>query len=222
VNEDARDERIAEALAVPPLDDVTRRRLVRAALDAVPTESDESDEAHPPGERRSWVPLVAAAVVMLLVVVGVIALRGGGPDSTDTAARKNGASATSSVGAPLGSADAVAPATGPETSSGPTNGGAGVTGLGDLGDLSNSAARQRARTEIAGSPTGDAAGVDNVQQLLGEVAAAPCAGTLRSGEIVGVGSATVDGHPAIVVVTSSGATSTPHLLVLRPCSLHPL
>ena len=218
MNEDARDERIAEALAVPPLDDLTRRRLVRTALDAVPAESAESDEAQPPAERRSWLPLVAAAVVMLLVIVGVVALRGGGTDSTDTAARKNGASATSSGDAPVGSADAGAPAARPEASSGAVS----AADLGDLGDLSSSVARRRARTEIAGSPTGYAAGVDNVQELLGEVAAAPCAGTLRRAQIVGVGSATVDAHPAVVVVTSSGATSTPHLLVLRPCSLHPL
>jgi hypothetical protein len=218
VNQDARDERIAEALAVPPLDDVTRRRLVRAALDAVPAKADEADEAQPSRERLSWVPLVAAAVVILLVVVGVLALGGGGDDSTDTAARKNGASATSSVDAPLGSADAVAPAAGPGASSGTVS----VADLGDLGDLSSSAARRQARTAIAGSTTGYAAGIDRVQELLGEVAGAPCAGTLRSAEIVGVGSATVDGHPAVVAVTSSGATSTPYLLVIRPCALHPL
>jgi hypothetical protein len=112
----------------------------------------------------------------------------------------------------------VAPAAGPEA----TSGGTGVTDLGDLGNLSSSAAREQARTEIAGSPTGYAAGVDNVQQLLGDVADAPCAGTLRRAEIVGVGSATVDGHPAVVVVTERDGTRTAHLLVLQPCSLHPL
>ena len=40
--------------------------------------------------------------------------------------------------------------------------------------------------------------------------------------VVAFGSATVDGHPAVVVVTETGGTRTASLLVLQPCSLSPL
>jgi hypothetical protein len=215
VNEDPRDERIAEALAAAPLDDVTRRRLVRNALDAsAGGAGGEAADAEPP-ERRSWAPLVAAAVVILLVVVGIVALGGGGNDSTsDTAARK--ADRTPTAETPSAAADS---SSGAAASLVP-----GTADLGDLGDLSSSAARQQARAAVAGSPTGYAAGVDNVEELLQDVADASCADSLRASgsTVVGVGSATVDGHRAAIVVTESNGTRTAHLLVLQPCALHPL
>ena len=227
MNEDARDEQIAEALAVPPLDDVTRRRLVRTALDAVPAESAESDDAddadgaRPPGERRSWVPLVAAAVVMVLVVVGVVALRGGGNDSSsDTAARK---------------ADRVPTAQTPSAAADSSSGAAaslvpGTADLGDLGDLSSTAARARARAAVTAEPLAEpfagstSPAVPTAEQLLQDVASASCADALHGSgtAVVGVGSATVAGDAAIVVVAERDGVRTPYLLVLRPCSLHPL
>jgi hypothetical protein len=224
VNEDARDEQLAEALAVPPLDDVTRRRLVRAALDAVPAESDESeesDEAQPPRVRQSWAPLVAAAVVILLVVVGVLALGGGGGgnDSTDTAARKAdrapAAETPSAADSSRGAAASLVP---------------GTADLGDLGDLSGNAARDRARRAVTAEPLAapiagsSSPAVPTAEKLLQDVADASCADALhRSGTtVVGVGSATVDGNAAIVVVAERDGVRAPYLLVLHPCSLHPL
>jgi hypothetical protein len=214
VNEDARDERLGEALAVPPLDDVTRRRLVRNALDAAADGAGGGTGADPP-ERRSWAPLVAAAAVILLVVVGFVALGGGGNDSTsDSAARK---------------ADRVPTAETPSAAADSSSGAAaslipGSADLGDLGDLSSTAARDRARAAVAGSPTGYTAGVDNVEELLQDVADASCADSLRASgsTVVGVGSATIDGHRAAVVLTESNGTRTAHLLVFAPCALHPL
>jgi hypothetical protein len=60
VTEDARDQRnteLADALAVPPLDDVTRRRLVRNAVEAA-----DAAESTTPGssDRRSRALPVAA------------------------------------------------------------------------------------------------------------------------------------------------------------------
>ena len=46
-DDDGRDERLAELLEVPPLDDVTRRRLVRRALDE--PRRDPGPDAAPPG-----------------------------------------------------------------------------------------------------------------------------------------------------------------------------
>jgi hypothetical protein len=219
VNEDARDEQLAATLAVPPLDDVTRRRLVRGALDAL-DDSDGTEVAEPPRERRSWAPLAAAAVVILLVVVGIVALGSAGNDSTNNTAARNAerepTAGTPAAGTPSAAADS---SSGAAASLVP-----GTVDLGDLGDLSSSAARQQARTEIAGSPTGDAAGVDDVQQLLGEVTDASCAAPLRAAEttVVGVGSATVDGDTATVVLAERNGVRTAYLLVAHPCSLHPL
>jgi hypothetical protein len=217
VNEDARDERIVEALAVPPLDDVTRRRLVRAALEAVPA---ESDEAQPPRERQSWVPLVAAAVVILFVVVGVLALGGGGNDSTDTATRK--ADRVPTVGTPSAAAD---PSSGAAASLVPR-----TADLGDLGDLSGTAERDRARRAVTAEPLAEpfagssSPAVPTAEQLLQDVANASCADALRGSgtTVVGVGSATVDGNAAIVVVAERDGVRTPYLLVVQPCALHPL
>jgi hypothetical protein len=61
---DRRDERVAALLEVPPLDEVTRRRLVSRALDAAPSRS------------RWRAPMTVAAAVLALIVVagGVVAL----------------------------------------------------------------------------------------------------------------------------------------------------
>jgi len=221
VNEDARDEQLAEALAVPPLDDVTRRRLVRNALEAVPVESDGSEAAEPPPERRSWAPLVAAAVVITLVVVGIVALgRAGNNSTSDTAARK--ADRVPTVGTPSAAADS---SRGAAASLAP-----GTADLGDLGDLSGTAARDRARRAVTAEPLAEPfAGssrpaVPTAEQLLQDVAGATCAGALRGSgtTVVGVGSATVDGNAAIVVVVERDGVRAPYLLVVQPCALRPL
>jgi hypothetical protein len=61
---DRRDERVAALLEVPPLDEVTRRRLVSRALDAAPSRS------------RWRAPMTVAAAILALIVVagGVVAL----------------------------------------------------------------------------------------------------------------------------------------------------
>ena len=75
---DARDERVAALLEVPPLDDLTRRRLVRSALAGAAPAA--------PGTRF----LRVAAVVVGVAVVGgaaALALRDDGGNGTDTADR---------------------------------------------------------------------------------------------------------------------------------------
>jgi hypothetical protein len=110
--DDERDEQLASLLDVPPLDDVTRRRLVTRAL---------AGAGH--GRVRAGrvlLPAAAALVVLLLVGGGafVLATR---DDNGDTAARSPTAALQPAPGATgAGEADAST---------------AGVPDLGELGDL---------------------------------------------------------------------------------------
>ena len=219
MTEDARDDQLGEALAVPPLDDITRRRLVRNALDAA-ADGDPAD-AEPP-ERRSWAPLAAAAVVILLVVVGFIALgQGGDGSSSDTAARK--ADRVPTAETPTGQAPTAAAdsSSGAAASLVP-----GILDLGDLGNLSSARSRDRTRAALTTGPLTDseAATTRSNEQLLQDVADAACAEPLRaeSTAVVGVGSATVDGEDAVVVVTGTAGARAAFVLVLQPCALSPL
>jgi hypothetical protein len=131
--EDARDPRVATWLAVDPLDEVTRARLVRAAVAG-------ASEASP--SARRWVAAVAVAAVLvaLLVVAGAVLLSGG-DDTATTASRapakesardSRGANDAAGSVAPEAAAlpDAAAPATLPS--------------VGDLGDVSTEARLARA------------------------------------------------------------------------------
>jgi hypothetical protein len=118
---DERDEQLAARLEVPPLDDVTRRRLVTRALDDA--------GSRPTARRRSrrlLVPAAAALVVLVLAGAGVLALVNRDGGDTTTAARPTAPDALSPGGgepAPGGSASAESAA--------------GVRDLGDLGDVSD-------------------------------------------------------------------------------------
>ena len=219
MTEDARDDQLGEALAVPPLDDITRRRLVRNALDAA-ADGDPADAEAP--ERRSWVPLAAAAVVILLVVVGFVALgQGGDGSSSDTAARKADRVPTAETPtgqAPTAAADSSSDATASLVP--------GILDLGDLGNLSSARSRDRTRAALTTGPLTDseATTTRSNEQLLQDVADAACAEPLRteSTTVVGVGSATVDGEDAVVVVTETAGARAAFVLVLQPCALSPL
>jgi hypothetical protein len=83
--------RAAVGADAEPLDDVTRRRLVRTATNAVPT-----SEAPATRQSRSWVWITAAAAAVLLVIVGIgfaISATGDSGKSTDSSA--SGSAATS-------------------------------------------------------------------------------------------------------------------------------
>lgn len=207
MTDDDRDPDLADALSVPPLDELTRRRLVHGALEAA-----DGRSAAP--TKRSWMPLVAAVVVILLVVGGIVALgRGGDDSSSDTAARRP---SPTSIGPEAATAEGAAGA-GPSPV-------AGTADYGDLGDLSSPAARSRARAKVA-VPTAAAAAPTSIGRLLSRVADASCADRLRADgtAIVGLGTASVDGHDAVVVVTTGadGAREA-YVLVFAPCELHPL
>jgi hypothetical protein len=112
---DGRDDQVAALLEVPPLDDVTRRRLVTRAVAG-------SEQRHP-RVRRVLFPAAAALVVLVLVGVGAFVLATRGGDGDGTAARTPSAAPGTRQGAPqAGEADAS---------------GADIPDLGDLGDLTD-------------------------------------------------------------------------------------
>jgi hypothetical protein len=68
-----RDEQVAALLAVEPLDEMTRRRLVNTAMAATAVPDDqEGDELGRPGRSRLAVLLPVAAAIAIGVVVGAL------------------------------------------------------------------------------------------------------------------------------------------------------
>lgn len=191
---DERDEELAARLAVTPLDELTRRRLVRGALDA-------SAPAPGPARRRSRAALVAAAASIVVAgVVTAVALRSG-PDDHPTAAR-----APTSTGAPAEKTPAAAPSDA-----------FSAAAPADLGNLGEVADRATLRTQVAAAgtraltqtPSGSAAGRPD-RQAGAPPTTVPCAGAVAAahpgfGPVLASGSATFHGAPATVVVTTTAA-----------------
>jgi hypothetical protein len=107
---ETRDERLGALLAVPPLDEVTRRRLVRDALDRPM-----------PRPSRVTAALSIAAAVAVGIVVGTVLVHGNNEVATTTAQGAPTASAGSEAlkASPGAAADSQSP----------------VTPLGELGDV---------------------------------------------------------------------------------------
>jgi hypothetical protein len=119
---DERDERVASLLEVPPLDEVTRRRLVTRAL--------AGGDARPrSGSRRLLVPAAAALAVLVLVTVGALVLVTRDDGDGGTAARSTPASGAPQDRRPAGEAATPPPA--------------GISDLGDLGELGETADLRR-------------------------------------------------------------------------------
>jgi hypothetical protein len=113
--DDERDEHVASLLDVPPLDDVTRRRLVTRAV------ADAGGRRVRAG--RALFAAAAALVVLLLVGGGAFVLATRDNDNGGTAARSPVSGSQPAPRAPqAGEADASA---------------AGIPDLGDLGDLTD-------------------------------------------------------------------------------------
>jgi hypothetical protein len=121
-DETSRDERVASLLEVPPLDEVTRRRLVTRAL--------AGGDARPrSGSRRLLVPAAAALAVLVLVTVGALVLVTRDDGDGGTAARSTPASGAPQDRRPAGEAATPPPA--------------GISDLGDLGELGETADLRR-------------------------------------------------------------------------------
>jgi hypothetical protein len=149
---DRRDDRLAELLEVPPLDEVTRRRLVASALDGA-----RPVAAPATGTRsRRVLAVAAAAVAVVAVAAGVINAidDNGGSGSRTVAGRTQederahtGAGESEDRSATEQAPSAVPPAR--EALAEPRN-------LGDLGDVTDPAHLRRAVTGgLSGGLAGD-------------------------------------------------------------------
>jgi hypothetical protein len=216
-DDDLRDERLGAQLEVEPLDDVTRRRLVTTAL-------------HRARPRRTgrW---IAAAAALLVVVVGGTALLVAPADNTG----REAATPARTPEKPKSAAvpDTTAPASpaadaGRATSSAAAAPGA-PAGLGDFGDLSSATNRDRVRQAVSGAASANqadrsfAAGAAATSALVAELAARGCTASLPPGTTTAVGTGTLDGARAIVVLTvRADGTRVIDTAVGDPCTVRPL
>jgi hypothetical protein len=207
--DDARDEQVAAALAVEPLDDLTRRRLVSTAADAAAADSRAADadaadpddvdvgESGRQGRSRLTVLLPVAAAIAIGVVVGALVVTRP-DDSTTTAARQD---TNTTVAAGAGSAPAPQAAANPPA----LNESSALKPLGDLGDVSQSASLKQAVTAArskaaATTPTGACADIPPADLGLASTSAA--------------GTGTASGQ-AVNVVVGTDATGETIAVVLR-------
>jgi hypothetical protein len=203
----ARDDVLARALAVDPLDDVTRRRLVTTAIRSTGT------------ARRARMLVAAAAVVLVAVVSAgaVVAIRGNGSDQVEAQRRE----ALGALPRPAADAASGAASVGPAT---PT---AAPAELGDFGELTVAANRQRLFTAIG--TTKGTASADASSSVGGESAARKLANLdctvrgLPSGTTVALATGTVDATRVIVVVTdTTGGNRIVSTVDTGTCRIRPL
>jgi hypothetical protein len=126
---DDADEELAAALAVEPLDDVTRRRLVRAALTATPRVST-------PRRNRAIAALGVAAAVVIGIVIGTVVVTR--PDDPQQNTAAPAAPKTAADGAASANTDAAAD-TAPKAAANPAASETPVTLFGEIGAYTNAA-----------------------------------------------------------------------------------
>lgn len=177
---DDRDERIAALLEVPPLDEVTRRRLVRTAVAATSG----------PRSRAALIVSAAAALVVGVVVGTAVVTR---PDDvTETAVRPK-ADASTSLEAPPQRAGSP----GEDEAGSPAMAPAPATDLGDLGSVSSI---EELRDKVAQA---------RERSPVLESSATPCAAQPPDAfglvVVAGVGFGVVGAEPATVLVGTDPA-----------------
>lgn len=179
---DGRDERVAALLEVPPLDEVTRRRLVRTAVAATSG----------PRSRLGLAIPVAAALVIGLVVGAVVVTRP--DDETTTAARPKVSTSLEAPAQRAGEPETFDEGGGPVSAPGATP----FVLLGDLGDVGTED-RLRAAARSAPDRALDGGGA-------GESNTAPPACTSTSPDQLGLvvvasaGTGTVGSNPVTVII----------------------
>jgi hypothetical protein len=211
---DGRDARVAALLAVEPLDDVTRRRLVSTAMRSTGSAT----------HARRLIG-AAAAVVALVVGAGVVVAVGSGSDSTTpSAARDKTASLTPQ-------ADGAQRLVIEDTAR-------GVGDFGDLGvaanvdrlrrafDLAGVAADSKSGAAVsapsaAGTSESQRATAESSDALVSRLRALGCSpSALPRGKVVALASGTLAGSPVIVVdlVSATGSHSV-HAITLDTCTV---
>ncbi len=191
--------RRAVGTPTPPIDDLTRRRLVRTAANAVPGSS-------APTARRSrpWAKIVAVAAAGLLVVAGV-------------------GYAISSTGSDEKSADSSAGSSSASTKAEPLRG-----NVGDLGDVSSREAlralldRRAAESDAAGDESFKRSSGDAASSLVptpGAVDPAECARELAGTRSVAfTGTGTYRGTPVTIVGITEGGRTIVFVVPSTNCS----
>jgi len=214
--DDARDERVAALLAVDPLDDITRRRLVSTAIRST-------------GTARHARRLIGAAAAVVVLVVGsrVVVAAGCGHDSTTSSAARD--------------QTALAPQAGASRNLTVESDARGVGDFGDLavaanvdrlrrafdsadvaGESKSGAAPASAPTAAGGSES-DLSTAESSDALVARLHALSCTPSLPPGTVVAVASGKLGGKPVIVVdlVSPSGSHSF-HAIAVDTCAVTPL
>jgi hypothetical protein len=191
---DGRDERLAALLAVAPLEDHTRARLVRRALDAAPVSS--------PGRRRPALLLSAAAALLVIVVTGAAILATSGGGQTSRAARR---------------AARPTPVAGPQAGI-PGPGSAAQVAPRDLGAVGDVTGAARLRQVVAGPASATGRSLDSIRSACGPVGPSGAAG--RVTRIDTVGTAVDAGQPAAILVGRDGTGRRVAVVIaLHDCSV---
>jgi hypothetical protein len=216
-DDDARDERLAAWLEPEPLDDVTRRRLVSTAM-----RESEAAESAPRRSSRAmrWMAAAAAIVVVLVGALALVTAQGGNDEHKAATPARTPASESRTAGGAGALADSAAPKA-------QASGGAAPTEVGDFGDLDRAAnlARLRRALEAAGTGTGSSFATGSTQSEAAATAlsALPCRGSLPAGTTLAVGTGTLDGRAAVVVLTDLGdGTRSIDAVLVGPCEVRPL
>lgn len=240
--DDGRDPRVADWLAVDPLDDLTRARLVRTALEGAEAADIPAGVGFTPGldgtdgsggldgseapvgvtaigttarRRGPYAALVsvAAAVLVALVVVGAVLLPGDDRDSTPTA--KSAPPTTPDASRESGDATALAPgsSTGDATAEAPATVVSPLPALPSIGHLGD--VSTEALLERAGRAALSRPAGPATSTLTGCAASAGAA----FGTPVAAGTGRIDGRKATVVVAEQAAGTTAVVAVRgRTCS----
>jgi hypothetical protein len=191
---DGRDERLAALLAVSPLEDHTRARLVRRALAAAPVSS--------PGRRRPALLLSAAAALLVIVVTGAAILSTSGGGQTSRAARR---------------AAGPTPVAGPQAGV-PGPGSAAQVAPRDLGAVGDVTAAARLRQVVAGPASATGRSLESIRPACGLVGPGGAAGGVT--RIDTVGTAVDAGQPAAILVGRDGTGRRVAVVVaLHDCSV---
>jgi hypothetical protein len=189
---DERDEELGSLLEVPPLDDVTRQRLVTHALD------DAAPRRGAARLSRVLVPVAAALVALVLVGVGVFAVVNRDGNDAGTAARSRAPDAAPPGGrAPTPDASSSAEAV------------TGVRDLGEIGDVTDPGElRRRVRAKLDEAPASSRAAPPHCLERAVAGSPAPTAyatGTHRDRPVL------------VLVLPARGDRSTLVLLSTRTC-----
>jgi hypothetical protein len=205
-----RDERVAAVLAVEPLDELTRRRLVTTAVRSGTT------------ARRSRALLVAAALVGLLVVgAGVVVALRNDDRTAPSAARdklapadRGGVSARASTARDLGSFGNLEQSSELERLRRAT---------GTLAENAPLPAAGSSRSDASAASSAPVDGRGRVDALVARLGALACAQDLPPGTVTGLATGDYAGKDAIVVATRGvDGTLALDAVVARPCSVHRL